>query len=93
MAENFKHKVAQKMMGKARKYISKAYTSTRCGQCGKFGHHHSSHSGESVKDMGGNPGYASDSRVQRARARLPEIQQGLEKFAKFAKTLKKPSGY
>lgn len=27
----------------ASKMESKSYTSTRCGHCGKFGHHHSEH--------------------------------------------------
>lgn len=28
----------------ASKMVSKEYKTTRCGHCGKFGHHHSTHS-------------------------------------------------
>ena len=33
----------------ASKMVSKEYKTTRCGHCGKFGHHHSDHEG-SAKD-------------------------------------------
>lgn len=33
-----------------KKLESKKYTNTRCGHCGKFGHHHSEHKGERLGD-------------------------------------------